>query len=120
VTTVRPQPAPPTPATPPGCWAPTPAGSPPGRSPPPPPKELAAPGWEWRDGLLLATKTLTRDSKRTDYAGLEYVLPKGSRVVTHLAVDEGSRSPTCATSTSSTPTWTTSTSPPPSAGRAGS
>jgi hypothetical protein len=51
-------------------------------------KELAAAGWLWRDGLLAATKTLTRDSRRTDYAGLEYVLPKGSRVITHLAVAE--------------------------------
>jgi hypothetical protein len=57
-------------------------------------KELEAPGsWQWRDGMLLATKTLTRDSKRTDYTGLPYTLPKGSRVVTHLAVDEGSAVP---------------------------
>jgi hypothetical protein len=57
-------------------------------------KELEAPGsWEWRDGMLLATKTLTRDSKRLDYTQREYLLPKGSRVVTHLAVDEGSGFP---------------------------
>lgn len=52
-------------------------------------KELEVPGsWEWRGGCLLATKTLTRDSKRLDYTGREYLLPKGSRVVTHLALDE--------------------------------
>jgi hypothetical protein len=50
-------------------------------------KELAATGWLWRGGLLAATKTLARDSRRADYTGREYVLPKGARVITHLAVD---------------------------------
>jgi hypothetical protein len=57
-------------------------------------KELETPGsWEVRGGAVLATKTLTRDSKRKDFAGLEYVIPKGARVVTHLAVDEGAPAP---------------------------
>jgi hypothetical protein len=57
-------------------------------------KELEQPGsWEWRDGTLLATKTLTRDSSRRDYAGLPYTLGKGWRIVTHLATDEGSHIP---------------------------
>jgi hypothetical protein len=52
-------------------------------------KELADAGWLWREGLLAATKTLTRDSKRADYTGRVYVVPKGARVITHLAVDDG-------------------------------
>jgi hypothetical protein len=57
-------------------------------------KELETPGsWEVRGGAVLATKTLTRDSKRTDYAGLPYTLGKGWRVVTHLSVDDGAPVP---------------------------
>lgn len=54
-------------------------------------KELAAhpssiisgPGW------VAVGKTFTRDSKRTDYCGRTFTIPKGSRVISHLAADPG-------------------------------
>jgi hypothetical protein len=41
----------------------------------------AGPGW------VFVGKRLTRDSKRTDYSGRTITLPKGSRVITHLACE---------------------------------
>ena len=36
-------------------------------------------------GVTAVAKTLTRDSKRTDYVGRVYLLPKNSKVITHIS-----------------------------------
>lgn len=41
--------------------------------------------WLEAPGFAAAVSVLSRDSKRKDFTGQEYTLPKGSRVITHLA-----------------------------------
>lgn len=56
-------------------------------------KDLAASGWrEWGDGDDLAVavdRTLTRPSRRRDWSGVDYELPAGTRLVTHIATTPG-------------------------------
>lgn len=51
--------------------------------------------WHSPDGerVVAVQKTLTRHSKRADFTGREYLLPAGSRVITHLAATPGAALP---------------------------
>lgn len=42
--------------------------------------------WEW-DGIVAASRRLTRGSARTDFVGRRYELSPGARVITHIAAD---------------------------------
>lgn len=47
-------------------------------------------GWHWWDtGVAAVSRQLTRDSTRTDFTGGKYLLPQGSRVITHIATVPG-------------------------------
>lgn len=48
--------------------------------------------WE-RAGVAAATRRLTRDSARVDFAGRSYLLRKGSHIITHLATVPGAGLP---------------------------
>lgn len=48
---------------------------------------------ESSNSVLAVTKTLSRDSRKTDYTGRVYVLPKGSKVITHMAATSESLLP---------------------------
>lgn len=51
---------------------------------------MSAGRWqEWGRGsrACAATRTLNRDTYRTDYTGRRFTLPAGSRIITHLAAD---------------------------------
>ena len=42
-----------------------------------------------REGVIAVGKALSRDSKRKDFTGRTYLIPQGSLVITHLAVEPG-------------------------------
>jgi hypothetical protein len=46
-----------------------------------------------REGVIAVGKALSRDSKRKDFTGRTYLLPQGSLVLTHLAVEPGATVP---------------------------
>lgn len=56
-------------------------------------KLLATGHWKYWPGGAAATRTLTRDSRRKDFTGREFVLHAGHKVITHLAVEPGSTLP---------------------------